>query len=232
MLRIHLGAKNLYLTLEAYVFYFKKNIINQYIPIKANTHMKTIVKNALKEANICLEAILQNEKLHDQIVQASKLLVRSFESKGKVISCGNGGSMCDAMHFAEELAGKFRSDRKALPALAISDPSFITCVGNDYSINDIFSRYVEAHLNSNDILFAISTSGKSPNVINAAKKAKAMGSIVISLTGKEDSELSQHSDIVICTRGSEHGWADRVQELHIKVIHILIELVEHQMFRG
>ena len=190
-----------------------------------------IVKNALVEANKCLEFIINDEELHARVVEAAEVIVSSFENNGKVISCGNGGSMCDAMHFAEELSGKFRSDRKALPAVAISDSSFITCVGNDYSISHIFSRYIEAHLNPNDILFAISTSGSSENVLQAAKKVKALGSYVIALTGRRNTELEKFSDLLICTPGSESGWADRVQELNIKIIHILIELIELKLYK-
>jgi D-sedoheptulose 7-phosphate isomerase len=137
--------------------------------------------------------------------------------------------MCDAMHFAEELSGRYRNDRKALPAVSISDPSHISCVGNDYGYDFIFSRYLEAHARAGDVLLGISTSGKSANVIKAAEYAKAHGIHVVTLTGKPDSVLGGLATIDIVTPGNS-GYADRVQELHIKVIHILIELVERRFF--
>lgn len=136
--------------------------------------------------------------------------------------------MCDAMHFAEELSGRYRLDRKALPAVSISDPSHISCVGNDYGYDQVFSRYLEAHARANDCLLAISTSGNSRNVIAAADYAKKSGIHVISLVGRTNTPLTSASDIEICTPAGRY--ADRVQELHIKVIHILIELVERSFF--
>jgi D-sedoheptulose 7-phosphate isomerase len=137
--------------------------------------------------------------------------------------------MCDAMHFAEELSGRYRNDRKALPAVSISDPSHISCVGNDYGYDFIFSRYLEAHAHAGDVLLGISTSGKSANVIKAAEYANAHGIHVVTLTGKADSVLGKLATVDVVTPGTS-GYADRVQELHIKVIHILIELVERRFF--
>jgi D-sedoheptulose 7-phosphate isomerase len=135
--------------------------------------------------------------------------------------------MCDAMHFAEELSGRFRDDRPAYAASAISDASHLSCVGNDYGYDQVFSRYVEAHGNAGDVLLAISTSGASRNVVAAARTARARDMRVIALTGRPGTPLESCADIVICTPGGRY--ADRVQELHIKVIHILIELVERQL---
>lgn len=135
--------------------------------------------------------------------------------------------MCDAMHFAEELTGRYRADRPAYAAIAISDPSHITCVGNDYGFEHVFSRYVEANGRSGDVLFAISTSGRSANVLNAAQQSKAQGLKVVALTGSDENPLRQISDVHIATPGGEHS--DRVQELHIKVLHILVELIEARM---
>ena len=136
--------------------------------------------------------------------------------------------MCDAMHFAEELSGRFRRDRPAMAAVAISDPGHITCTGNDYGFDQIFSRYIEAHGREGDILVAISTSGESRNVVLASDCAHKGGLKVIALTGKAGSTLGRAADVEICTPSG--AYADRVQELHIKVIHILIELVEREMF--
>jgi D-sedoheptulose 7-phosphate isomerase len=146
----------------------------------------------------------------------------------RVFSCGNGGSMCDAIHFAEELSGRYRKNRKGLPAIAIADPGHLSCVGNDYGYEFVFSRFLEAHAKAGDVLVGISTSGRSANVIRAAEHARANGMTVITLTGRPDSALGVMADIDICTPGGE--FADRVQELHIKVIHILIELVERRIY--
>jgi D-sedoheptulose 7-phosphate isomerase len=136
--------------------------------------------------------------------------------------------MCDAMHFAEELSGRYRLDRAALPAVAISDPGHLSCVANDYGYDFVFSRYLEAHARRGDCFLAISTSGKSKNVLTAAQTAKRLGVHVIGLMGRIDSPLGEQADIRICTPGG--AFADRVQELHIKVLHILIELVERNLF--
>jgi D-sedoheptulose 7-phosphate isomerase len=158
------------------------------------------------------------------IEKAADVIVESLKSGGKVISCGNGGSHCDAMHFAEELSGRYRDDRKALAAVCISDVSHITCVGNDYGFEFIFSRYLEGLGKEGDVLFALSTSGNSKNVLRAAEAAKKKGMKVIAMTGKDGGKLSAMADVEV--RVPHGGYADRIQEVHIKVIHILILLVE------
>jgi D-sedoheptulose 7-phosphate isomerase len=145
----------------------------------------------------------------------------------KIISCGNGGSMCDAMHFAEELSGLFREERKALPAIAISDPSHLTCAGNDYGFDAIFSRFIEAFGQPGDVLLAISTSGNSGNVIKAAQEAKSRGMKVIGLTGKTGGKLAGLCDVEI--RAPHTEYSDRVQEIHIKIIHSLILFIEKEI---
>jgi D-sedoheptulose 7-phosphate isomerase len=190
--------------------------------------MKDNVINSLKEAREGLDSLLNNDEALSSIADAANLLIDSFKNGGRVFSCGNGGSMCDAMHFAEELSGRYRLSRKALPAVSISDPGHISCVGNDFGYDQIFSRYLEAHAKPGDCLLAISTSGKSSNIIVAAEYARKNGITVITLTGKTDTQLSHYSDMEICTPAGKY--ADRVQELHIKVIHILIELVERSFF--
>ena len=188
-----------------------------------------VVLTNLKQSHLALEQLLASPETLANIAAAAEVIGKSFEGGGRVFSCGNGGSMCDAMHFAEELSGRYRNDRKALPAVSISDPSHISCVGNDYGYDFIFSRYLEAHARKGDVLLGISTSGKSANVIKAAEYAKANGVQVITLTGKADSALGRLADVDVVTLGTS-GYADRVQELHIKVIHILIELVERRFF--
>ncbi len=185
------------------------------------------VRAALAEAAEALAGLLANDAAMNAVVRAGDLLAASLAARHKVYSCGNGGSMCDAMHFAEELSGRFRDDRAAYAATAISDPTHLSCVGNDYGYDQVFSRYIEGHGNDGDVLVAITTSGTSRNVVAAAKTAQARGMKVIALTGKPGSAIESHADIVICTPGGRY--ADRVQELHIKVIHILIELVERKL---
>lgn len=185
--------------------------------------MQTI-KNTFLEAQKALSSFIADENNFSKIEAAGNLLVKAFEGGNKVISCGNGGSMCDAMHFAEELSGRFRNDRKALPAVSISDASHISCVGNDYGYDKVFSRYIEALGNNGDVLLAISTSGNSKNVIEAIHAAKQKGMNVIALTGKDGGKIKDLCDVEIRAPFSEY--ADRAQEIHIKVIHCLIEYVE------
>lgn len=154
-------------------------------------------------------------------------MVDAIRSKGKVISCGNGGSMADAMHFAEEMTGRFRDDRKALPAISISDPTHLSCVSNDYGYEHVFSRFVEAIGNDGDVLLAISTSGNSENVVRAAKVALEKGMKVVALTGKDGGQLAALTDVEI--RAPKSQYADRVQEIHIKVIHSLIDHIERNV---
>lgn len=186
------------------------------------------IKEALNESHKALENLMNSPEALASIDEAANLLVESFTKGGKVMSCGNGGSMCDAMHFAEELSGKFRTERKALPAVSISDASHMSCTANDFGYDYVFSRYVEAHGRKEDVLLAISTSGTSKNIIKAVEAAKAEGLKVIAMTGKPECRLGEMSDVHIATPGFTK-FADRVQELHIKCIHVLIELIERKM---
>ncbi len=188
---------------------------------------KDNIQKNFKEAAELLNKFMADPKAMQAIESAGGLLVTAFKAGNKVISCGNGGSMCDAMHFAEELSGRFRDDRKALPAIAISDPSHITCTANDYGFDKIFSRFIEAAGNKGDVLLAISTSGNSANVLEAVKAAKAKGMKVIGLTGKDGGKIGPLCDTEV--RVPHAGYADRIQEVHIKVIHSLIQLVEENM---
>ena len=190
--------------------------------------MKDLIRKEFHEAQQVLCSFLKDDSGLNAIEKAAILLVDSFQNNGKLISCGNGGSMCDAMHLAEELSGRFRAHRPALPALAISDPSYMSCVINDYGAEAVFSRYLEGLGFSGDVLVAISTSGSSKNIINAAKVAKEKGMKIIGLTGKTGGELASLCDIEIRAPFSTH--ADRIQEIHIKVIHSLIHAVESKLF--
>ncbi|MCZ2357644.1 MAG: D-sedoheptulose 7-phosphate isomerase [Bacteroidia bacterium] len=159
---------------------------------------------------------------------AATIIARAIVGGNRVFSCGNGGSMCDAMHFAEELSGKFRRNRPALPAIAISDPSYLSCVANDFGYQAVFSRYLEAFGKEGDILLTLSTSGNSQNVLEAAKAAQKLGIFVISLTGNDGGRLALQTDLEI--RVPHNGYADRIQEIHIKIIHTLIQLIEYKIF--
>ena len=186
------------------------------------------IRQALSQARQALDALMNNAATLEAIQRASELLCRTFSSGGRVYSCGNGGSMSDAMHFAEELTGRFRGNRAGLPAQAISDVGHLSCVANDFGYDQVFARYVLSHGRAGDCLLAISTSGSSPNVLAAVRAAKELGLRVIALTGRAESELGALADVSIATPAG--AWADRAQELHIKVIHILIELVERRLF--
>ncbi|RFC54514.1 D-sedoheptulose 7-phosphate isomerase [Brumimicrobium aurantiacum] len=171
--------------------------------------------------------ILQQFSTEDnfkKIANAGNILVESLKNEGKIISCGNGGSMCDAMHFAEELTGRYRNDRPSIGAISISDPSHISCVANDYGFDYIFSRFVEGVGRKEDVLLAISTSGNSSNVVNAIHAAKDKGMKVIGLTGKDGGKMAELCDVEI--RAPRSNYADRAQEIHIKVIHNLIDYIE------
>ena len=183
------------------------------------------IKANFTEAENILEEFIGNEKNFESIVLAAKLMSESINSGGKIISCGNGGSMCDAMHFAEELSGRFRENRRALPALSISDPSHISCVANDYGYDFVFSRYIEALGKNGDVLLVISTSGNSKNVLEAIRAAKECGMKVVGLTGKGGGKMADLCDIEVRAPHSEY--ADRAQEIHIKVIHSLIQTIEN-----
>lgn len=185
------------------------------------------IKDELKQAAAVLDQFLSDEKNIQLIEQAALLLANSFKQGGKVISCGNGGSHCDAMHFAEELTGRYRENRPGFPAIAISDPSHISCVGNDFGFDHIFSRYIEAVGQSGDVLFCLSTSGNSKNILNAINVAKNKNIKVIALTGKDGGKIANLADIEI--RVPHFGYADRIQEVHIKIIHILMMLIEFEM---
>lgn len=187
----------------------------------------SLIASDLAEAAQVLQSFLSDPQHIASIEEAALLLASSFKAGGKVIACGNGGSHCDAMHFAEELTGRYRDNRPAYPAIAISDPSHLSCVGNDYGFDHVFSRYLEGLGQQGDVLFGLSTSGNSGNILRAVEVARAKGMKVILLTGKDGGKMAGLADVEI--RVPHFGYADRIQEIHIKVIHILIRLVEMEM---
>lgn len=185
------------------------------------------LKAHFTEANEVLSRVLADPAFFEKIEAAGAAMVKSLNDGGKIISCGNGGSMCDAMHFAEELTGRYRDNRKALPAISISDSSHLACVANDYGYEYVFSRYVEALGNEGDVLLGISTSGNSGNVVKAFEAGREKGMKLISLTGNDGGKLASLSDVEI--RVPHKGYADRIQEIHIKIIHSLIDYIERHI---
>ena len=184
--------------------------------------------NSISESKTGLDKILKNKSILSKINQASLMIAETIKNNQRIFSCGNGGSMCDAMHFSEELSGRFRENRRGLSSIAISDPSFLTCVANDFGFEFVFSRFLEANAQSKDLLIAISTSGKSKNIVKACEYSKNNNIKIITLTGKTNSVISKYADIEICTPNGDYS--DRVQELHGLIIHILVELTEKIIF--
>jgi D-sedoheptulose 7-phosphate isomerase len=189
--------------------------------------MQSRILSHFTEAASVLQQFISDPINIARIEAAAEIMAHSVKHQGKIISCGNGGSHCDAMHFAEELTGRYRNNRPAIAALCISDVSHISCVANDFGYEQVFSRFIEGLGQAQDCLLAISTTGNSKNVVNAAETAKAKGMKVIALTGKDGGALANIADIEI--RAPFSGYADRAQEIHIKVIHSLIDAIEqHQ----
>lgn len=186
--------------------------------------MKELINKDLQEAKEQLERFMANPESVQSIAAAANLLIDALKNGKKIISCGNGGSLCDATHFAEELTGRYRGNRGGLPAIAINDPAFLSCTANDFSYSEVFSRYVEGVGTPGDVLLGISTSGKSANVLAAVQAAHAKGMKVVALTGPAGNPLAEMADIAICAPAS--AYSDRIQEIHGKVIHILIHAIE------
>ncbi len=162
------------------------------------------------------------------VARFATLAAKTLKAGGKLMSCGNGGSMCDAMHFAEEWTGRFRGNRAALPALAFSDPSQLSCMANDFGYDEIFARSVEAYGQEGDLLLAISTSGESPNIRKGVAAAAERGIKTVGLLGKGGGALKDEVDVAIIV--PEATTSDRIQEVHIQVIHTVIEAVERELF--
>ncbi len=189
--------------------------------------MNETILTSFREAQECLAAFISDSENFSKIRSFAEALVQTFRRGNKAMSCGNGGSMSDAMHFAEEWSGRFRSERPPLPAIAFSDPGHLSCVANDYGYDEVFARQVQALGQPGDALLVLSTSGNSPNLIRAAEVARKKSVAVIGLLGKRGGALKDLCDIAIIVPGAT---SDRIQELHIKIIHIVIETVEREMF--
>ena len=192
-----------------------------------NSNKLQRITKELQEAQQLLTSCLNDSTLLKNIEKTAALMIETIKNEKKIISCGNGGSHCDAMHFSEELTGRYKNNRKALPAIAISDPSHLSCVANDFGYEFVFSRFIEGLGKEGDLLLGISTSGNSANIINAFLAAKKQAMKTVALTGKGGGKLSKLADIEICV--PHFGYADRIQEIHIKIIHILIQIIEEEI---
>lgn len=190
-----------------------------------NTIFETMkLRDHFEESARLAQDILQDASFFEALGRGADLLIGCVQSGHKIMSCGNGGSMCDAMHFAEELSGRYRDDREPIAAMCLSDVSVMTCIGNDYGFERVFARQIDALGNPGDVLLAISTSGQSANVLEAVRAAKARGIHVLALTGKDGGALAPLADVEVRVPWS--GYADRIQEMHIKCIHAWIDAIE------
>lgn len=186
----------------------------------------SLMLESLNNARLLLESFAADPLNSEAIDAIATMLAHRFREGSKVLICGNGGSLADAVHFAEELTGRFRADRPPLPAIAIAEPGHITCTANDYGFDQVFSRAVEALGKPGDVLILLSTSGNSPNIINAAAEARAMGLHTVGLLGKGGGKLNGVCELQILAPGET---SDRIQEIHMLVLHILVELVETKL---
>ncbi|URJ30148.1 D-sedoheptulose 7-phosphate isomerase [Blochmannia endosymbiont of Camponotus sp.] len=187
-----------------------------------------LICNEFNETIKMMQIFIREKRNIYTIESSAQLIANTFKTGGKVLSCGNGGSHCNAMHFSEELTGRYRNNRVGYAAIAISDPSYLSCVGNDFGYEYVFSRYVESVGNEKDLLFAISTSGKSTNILYAIEAAHKKNMKTIFLTGeKKGNKLSNSINLEICVPYS--SYPDHIQEIHIKIIHLLILIVEKEM---
>jgi len=188
--------------------------------------MRPIIDSALSDASQALDALRRNSQVLDRIEEVARALVQTFNAGGKVIAAGNGGSMCDAMHFAEELSGRYRHDRRAFAAQAMSDPAHLTCVANDFGFDRVFARGVEAWGRAGDALVVFTTSGNSANVIAAAEAARARQIEVLGLLGGDGGRVRDLCDLLVVVPART---SDRVQEIHIKIVHLVIEEIERRL---
>lgn len=202
------------------------NSSSSYQALTANVNTSHLKTSLLRASNLLVDFLQSDEQLAKLMI-ATQLMVRTLQNGNKIISCGNGGSMCDAMHFAEELTGRFKLNRTPLAALSISDPAHLSCTANDFGYDEIFTRFLVGIGKPGDLLLAISTSGNSNNIINAVNAAKEKQIEVVALLGKGGGKLKDMGihHILIPDDSSE-----RIQEMHIKLIHLMVEGIERELF--
>lgn len=194
---------------------------------QAILNAEEIILNAVEEGIQAIEILRKPQSL-EFIEKAALAIAQTFRDGGKLLIAGNGGSLCDAMHFAEEFTGQFRGKRRALPAIALADAGHMSCTANDMGFNDVFSRAIEALGKPGDVFVALTTSGNSPNILQAVATAKSMDLKTISFLGKSGGKLRGKSDLEWLVEGFR--FSDRIQEAHMTAIHIIIELVEKELF--
>lgn len=171
-----------------------------------------------------MSLVASSTSLAPEIALAASVMIDCLRRGGRILACGNGGSAADAQHFACELVGRFKLNRRALSVIPLSvDPSSVTSIANDYGFETVFERQVEAHGRAGDVLLAISTSGKSPNVVRAAMKAKEVGMSVVGLAGSQRGDLAQHCDHILLVPSDD---TPRIQEIHGLIVHMLCEILE------
>jgi D-sedoheptulose 7-phosphate isomerase len=190
-------------------------------------NIQQAILDSLEEGKSVLDTFVQDAKNGETLHKMSEILTEALKNGGQILSCGNGGSSCDSMHFAEELTGRYRGDRKALPAISLTDSSHLTCVGNDYGFDYVFSRGVEAYGKEGDVLIALSTSGNSKNIVRAVEAAQERKMKVLLFLGKTGGTLKDQGDCQIIAPGKN---SDRIQEIHMMCLHILIEGIERNLF--
>lgn len=187
----------------------------------------SIILKELQEAQAVLASFLADDTQTTAVAQAATLFANALKAGNKILACGNGGSHADAMHFTEELTGRYRNPRPSLAAIAIAEPAYLSCAANDFGYDYVFSRYIEGVGRAGDVLLAISTSGNSPNVLNAVKEARKKKMKIVVLSGKDGGKLKGQADAEVIV--PHFGYADRIQEIHIKIIHIFILLIEKEL---
>ena len=199
----------------------------KFLRFSLNMSVKSIIRASLDEAQSLLDQFITDPRTINVMEHTTQMICGVFRDRGRIFTCGNGGSMCDAMHFAEEWTGRFRGDRQPLPAMALSDPAHLTCVANDFGFDEVFARSVTAFGFPGDLLIAISTSGNSQNVVRAIEAAKSADMKTFALLGKDGGKMKTMADFWLIAPGKT---SDRIQEIHIMVLHILIEAAERMIF--
>ena len=197
------------------------------LKIKELNTMEKSIQRSTEEAFEAMRCLL-TEDSRAFIKNVALCLAQAFKSGNKLIIAGNGGSLCDAMHFAEELTGQFRKRRQALPAIALSEPGHLTCTANDMGYDEVFARGVEAFGKPGDVFVGLTTSGNSPNIIRAFEEAKKMKLITVSFLGKSGGKLRGVADYELLIE--DFSTSDRIQEVHMAAIHIIIEALELELF--